>query len=121
MIPLPWMILGITLLIGSAGIVGYQQGSKHTSDRIEAQTAREAAMVAEAQDVALRAAAEAIAKIDVQSVTIKQRTEREIVRIPADCVAPDSLLDLTNEAITGEPASDSGVPATDADAGGDVR
>jgi len=56
----------------------------------------------------------------VQEVTIRQKTEREIIRIPAECVAPDGLLDLTNEAITGKPAGNSGMPSAEPDGGGNL-
>lgn len=113
LIPLPWAILGVTLLIGLSGAFGYRQGAKHKADQIAAQTLREEAARAEA----LEAAAQAIAKIKVHHVTIRERTEKEIERVPAECVAPDSLHDITNEAITGRSAGPGSVPATDSDAG----
>ena len=116
LIPLPWTLLAGVLILGGSTAYAYRKGGQHKADEIAAQIV----MAQEAQDAALQTAAAEIAKINVQEVTIRQRTEREIVRIPADCIAPDSLLELTNEAITGKPAGDSGMPATDPDGGGDL-
>lgn len=90
-----------------------------------------AAQVVEAirqtREQAQQGAADAIAGIQITHQTIKQRVEREIVRLPSgdDCRIPDSILQLVNAALAGDRAAaadavraaDDGVPA-DAPAGG---
>jgi hypothetical protein len=80
----------------------------------------QAAAIQEAAQIASNAAAEAIAGIKVENTTIRQKVEKEIHTIPADCAVPDSVLDLTNQALTGQEPSDSGVPGSNADGVGDV-
>lgn len=60
------------------------------------------------------AAAKAISEIQVKHVTIRQNLEKELTRdvVYRDCVASPRVLELTNEAITGQsdPSSDRVVP-----------
>jgi len=114
----PWVLLAVTLLVIGSGAYGYRQGSIHKADSIAAQTARDEAMEKRVFDAAQKAAATAISKIKVERVAIHERTEKEIERIPAECVAPNSLHDITNEAITGIVAPrDSVVPVPGPDGG----
>lgn len=113
-IPLPWLLIGVLLTVGLSGALSYRAGVRHASDRIAAQEARDAA-TRQAIDKAI---AEGISKIKVQRVEIHERVEKEIERVPAECVAPDSLHELANEAITGTKSTGGGiVPAADPDAG----
>jgi uncharacterized protein YbjQ (UPF0145 family) len=117
MIPLPWLILAVTLLVGAAGASGYWQGGKHKEAEIVAQQARDAVIGQEAQDKALAAAADRVVKLDVQNKTIHAKTEvivREVT-VYRDCKhSPDGLRNV-NEALTGqaEPPADGQLPAAD--------
>jgi hypothetical protein len=115
MIPLPWLILGVTLLIGSAGATGYWQGAKHKADEIAAQTARDAALVEKARDAMTAAAAESISKIEVRNVTIRQKAETITREVPVygDCRHDKRMLDSVNEALTGQPPADGKLSAAD--------
>jgi hypothetical protein len=114
-IPLPWLLLSVTVLVGSAGIVGYQQGSRHKADQILAQQARDAAIL----ETAMQGAAEAIAQIEVKNVTIRQKAETITREVPVyrDCRHDPDGLQLVNEALTGKPAGTGKLPASDATAG----
>jgi hypothetical protein len=118
MIPLPWLILGVTLLIGASGASGYWQGAKHKEAEIIAQAARDAVIGQEAQDKALAAAAERVIQLDVQNKTIHAKTEVIVREVPVyrDCKhSPDGLRNV-NEALTGQAESpaDGKLPTTDA-------
>ncbi|RPI19661.1 MAG: hypothetical protein EHM65_01225 [Acidobacteriales bacterium] len=111
MIPLPflpWLILAVTLLVGAAGAGGYWQGSKHTRDQIEAQVAREAALVDKTREAASLAAAEAISKIEVKNVTIRQKAETITREVPVygDCRHDSRTLGLLNDALAPGAAED---------------
>jgi hypothetical protein len=117
MIPLPWLILAVTLLVGAAGASGYWQGAKHKEAEIVAQQARDAVIGQEAQDKALAAAAERVIQLDVQNKTIYAKTEVIVREVPiyGDCHhSPDGLRNV-NEALTGqaEPPADGKLPAAD--------
>jgi hypothetical protein len=102
MIPLPWLILAVTLLIGSAGATGYWQGAKHKEAEIVAQQARDAVIGQEAQDKALQAAADRVVKLDVQNKTIHAKTEVIVREVPVygECKHDPSTLQLLNDALT---------------------
>ncbi len=117
-VPLPWMIIGLLAAVGAAGTLGYVKGSQHTGDRIAADLALTAEATREAQQQALTAAAEQIAKLDVETRVIRQKTEVITREVPVyrDCRhSPDGLQNV-NEALTGEgPATgDRQLPAPDA-------
>jgi hypothetical protein len=124
MIPLPflpWIILGVTLLVGAAGAGGYWQGSKHKADEIAAQQAREAALVDKAADAAALAAADAISKIEVKNVTIRQKAETVVREVPVygDCRHDPRTYGLLNDALSSgaaeaKPADRGKLPAADA-------
>ena len=124
MIANPWVILTAVALfavsIAGTGWKAYQMGRDHEI----ASQAKAAEVERRATDAALKVTAEAIAGIEVKSVTIRQRTEKEIERVPVyrNCVAGDSVLELTNAAILGtEPPGDSVLPGAGGDDGGDLR
>ena len=114
MIPLPWMILGVTLLIGSAGVVGYQQGSKHKANEIAAQQLRDAAIL----ETAMQGAAEAIAELEVKQTTIRQKVETIIREVPVytECRNTPDVVGLLNDALIsgGESAGGGELPGIDA-------
>lgn len=122
MIPLPlvpWLILAVTLLVGAAGAGGYWQGSKHKADEIAAQQAREAALVEKASQASQQAAAEAISRIEVKNVTIRQKAETITREVPVygDCRHDPRTLGLLNDALASgaapaEPADQGKLPRT---------
>jgi hypothetical protein len=116
-IPLPWMILGFLLAVGGAGAAGYIKGGKDTGNRIATDLALTAEATRKAQGEALQAAAESIAKIDVKTTTIRQKTEVITREVPVygTCRHSADGLRNVNEALTGteSPASDGKLPAPD--------
>jgi len=120
-IPQAWLvgILGALLGVAGAGWQGYRMGK----DSVIADQAREDKVRQETRDIALATIANAIYRQKQQRVTIRQETEREIVHLPGNCVAPDRVLELINAAITGQPvpAGTSELPATGADDRRDFR
>jgi hypothetical protein len=122
MIPLPWAIIGVCLLVAASGASGYWKGGKDRANAIYAQQAREAVVAQEAQDRALEAAAKEIAKIEVRNVTVRQKAETIVREVPVygACVHDDRVFDLLNEAITGKPAPDRKLPGNRAPDGQDV-
>jgi hypothetical protein len=117
-IPLPWMLLAFLIAVGGAGATGYWKGGKDTGNRIAADLARTAAATREAQDAALNAAAEHIAKLDVKSTTIRQKTEVITREIPiyGDCRHDPRTLGLLNDALgaSAESADPGELPGPDA-------
>jgi hypothetical protein len=121
MIPLPWLILAVTLLIGAAGAGGYWQGARHKADEIAAQTAREAVLVEKTREAAQQAAAEAISRIEVKNVTIRQKAETITREVPVyrDCHHTPDALGLLNDALApgaaeSRPVDRRQLPAADA-------
>jgi hypothetical protein len=116
-IPLPWALLAVVLLIAASGASGYWKGGKDRENAIVAQQAREAVIAQEAQDKALQAAADRIVKLDVENKTIHAKTEVIVREVPVygDCRhSPDGLRNV-NEALTGtKPDAEGRVPAADA-------
>jgi hypothetical protein len=112
------MLLAFVVAVGGAGAAGYWKGGKDTGNRIAADLALSAEATREAQQQALTAAAEQIAKLDVETRVIRQKTEVITREVPVyrDCRhSPDGLQNV-NEALTGEgPATgDRQLPALDA-------
>ncbi len=85
-------------------------------DKASLDHVKDAQLIADAAAAVERTTAKAISEIEVKHVTIRQNLEKELTRdiVYRDCVASPRVLELTNEAITGqaEPASDSIVPAS---------
>ena len=121
MIPLPWLLLAVVLLVGASGATGYWQGSKYTADQIAAQAAREAALVEKTREVAALAAAEQISKIEVRNTTIRQKAEVITREVPvySECRNDPRTLSLLNESLSpgtaeARPAGGGKLPAADA-------
>lgn len=87
-------------------------------DRKEADQAREQSLVQSAVDAANRVSAEAIAKIEVKNLTIRQEVQREIIERPVyrDCKHSPDVMRNINEALSPrpKPAGDSKLPRTNA-------
>lgn len=114
----PWLLLSALLALGASHTFAYVKGGSAKENSILAEQKRQDDLLAKFQ----QSTADAISQIKVKNVTVRQETEREIVHLPADCVAPDRLLELTNEAITGNPAvSASELPAARGDDREDIR
>lgn len=115
--------LAAIVLIGAGG--GLYAWGRHDGRQLElAERATQDEIARVAADAAATAAAGAIAKIEVKHVTVRQQIEREILEKPVyrGCFADERVFELTNEAITGNPAARSGeLPAAGADDGGDLR
>jgi len=108
-------LIALVGLLGGGSYAGWTARDwKAAAD--ERQANKAATLVMEARQQAALGAADAIAKIEVRNVTIRQKTEREILERPVyrDCRADDRVFALTNEALTGRSAggSDSGLPGT---------
>lgn len=113
--PYKWAAIGTAVIVslGSASFIGFQVGSTFTQGRWDS------AVIAQAKGeaAALKAAAEAIAKIEVKSETHIQplRTEIRTNTVYRDCKhSPDSVRNL-NALITGveQPRTgDSSLPAS---------
>lgn len=75
---------------------------------------KDAELIQNAALAAQTAASQAIAKIEVKHVTIRQNLEKELTHdvVYRDCVASPRVLELTNQALTGIPdtPADSVVP-----------
>lgn len=114
----PYTVIGVALaaVLYSAGLV--YAGREWGIDSSEAAAAREERLVKAASSAAAASSAEAISKIEVQHVTIRQPVETRIreVRVYADCVHDPSVLRHINEARTGRPESAGGgeLPAASA-------
>lgn len=75
----------------------------------------EAARVA-TREAAQQGAADAISKIEIKQVTIRQAIETRIRDVPVyrDCRHAPGMLDSINAALTGQPAGDRVMPAASA-------
>jgi hypothetical protein len=116
----PWVILGATLAIATALGGAYVKGRGDGKAVIIAQQSRDDHVRMETLQLAQLAAAEEIAKIEVKHVTVRQKLETQILERPVyrDCIADDSVFELTNEAITGQaPAARGELPGSSADDG----
>lgn len=124
MVANPWVLLSVCLALSGAVGGAYMKGrsdgraveiaERVTLDEV-AKTAREASQ---------QAAAEAIAKIEVKNVTIRQKLATEIREKPVyrDCFADQRVLDTVNEAITGNlTAGESELPTANSDDRQNVR
>lgn len=119
MIPIPlWILLAAVIAWGASAGGAYVYGRSDGRELEQATQLREADIEQRATNAASRAAAAAIANIEVKHVTVKQRVETEIRDRPVyrDCQHPDSVLRDINEALTGqpEPTGDRELPAAGA-------
>lgn len=113
----PWLLLAIgagwVASIGGSFFYGQDVGR----DSVVAEQARTRAVIQETRDLAQQGAAQAIADMEVQNVTITQpiRTEVRTNTVYRECThTPDGLRAL-NAAITGraEPVGESKLPGPD--------
>lgn len=111
-----YLIAGLVglLLAGSAYLKGRTDGAKIE----EAKHLTAQALVDQARDAMIDKAAEAIAKIEVKHVTIRERLDTEIREVPTyvDCRHSPDGLRLVNEALTNgkESPNDRVLPEPDA-------
>ena len=108
---------GIIAAIVMSLIIGAYAYGRHDGKQLaDAHQLQLDAVARTAREAANRGAAEAIAKIEVQHVTIRQEIQREILEKPIyrDCRHDDIGLSLVNEALHGRRADSSQLPAADA-------
>lgn len=100
----------ISLLLALAG--GWRLGIDHMK---ASASDIEAARVA-TREAAQQGAADAISKIEIKQVTIRQAIETRIRDVPVyrDCKHAPGMLDSINAALTGQPAGDRVMPAASA-------
>lgn len=121
----PYVILAAVVLlglsIGGAGWQGFRLGRDH---EIAAQ-AKQDEVVKASREAMQQTAAEAIGRIEIKHVTLKQQLDTEIREKPVyrDCVATPDGLRYINAALTGEdePAHNSLVPSASAADGPELR
>lgn len=116
----PWVICILGALLAGAIGGAYVKGRADGADKVIARQATEDQIRFETLQLAQLAAAEEIAKIEVKHVTVRQELETKILERPVyrDCVADDSVFELTNEAITGTASASGGkLPAAGANDG----
>jgi hypothetical protein len=103
-------LLAVVVATGSAYIKGRSDGEDLEAGRRDAETLK----LAQVEKAAQRGAAEAISKIEVQNVTVRQQLQTKIQErvVYRDCRHDDDSLRVLNAAITGrdQPASDSKLP-----------
>lgn len=115
----PRLWLAVLLLLGATNFFSYWKGERSGRQAVESRLLRDDAIARTATDAALKATAEAISKIEVKNVTIRQTLEKEIHKEPVyrDCRHTSDGLRTINNALTGSStisASDSKLPGTDA-------
>ena len=113
-----YLVIGLAVLslVGTAG--GYIAGRMDGAKLKEADQLRDQAIVQEARDAMLEAAAQSIATITVRHQTIRQEVQREIIEKPVyrDCRHSVDTFRLLNDALQNRDIQppDSGVlPRTD--------
>lgn len=114
----PWTICVLgALLVGSYGVVGYK-AYRAGQNQVIAETARLIENEVRVREAAIAGAAEAIAKIEVRNVTIRQKAETVTREVPVyrDCRHDGDGLRLLNEALSpgAQSAPESKLPGTDA-------
>jgi hypothetical protein len=113
----PWVILAASAaLLTSYGVVGYKAYKAGQNDII-AETAKLLDQEVRTRDAAIAAASEAISKIEVRNVTVRQKAETITREVPVyrDCRHDGDGLRLLNQALTDahEPAAGGQLPAPD--------
>ena len=110
----PYAILAIVATVGALTGGAYWQGRQDGRNGCEAAAAREERVGVMAAESAASAAAVAISKIEVQHVTIRQKTDTVIREVPVyrDCRHDPGVLRDINAARTGvaEPAGGGKLP-----------
>jgi hypothetical protein len=113
----PYVALGLLLAVvasyGAVGFKAYQLGQ----DNVIAEQAKLQDVETRTRDAALAAASEAISKIEVRNVTIRQKAETITREVPVygDCRHDPVGLQLVNQALgtEAEPAGRDKLPAAD--------
>lgn len=112
----PWVLLAAGLaLAASHGAVGYK-AYRLGQDNVYAEQAKLEEVEKRTREAALIATAEAISKIEVRNVTIRQKAETVVREVPVyrDCRHDPSGLQLVNEALTAPGSAGGGkLPGTD--------
>ena len=108
-------LIALVAILASGLGSGYA-GWTFSRDYYAAKAIENKELIERAAQASREAAATAISGIEVKNVRITQKLETEIREKPVyrDCVADDSVFNLTNEAITGQESGDPGVPASGA-------
>lgn len=117
-----WPQLGLSLaLAGGLGIAGaglYLEGKKAGRNEVRAQVASQTDIAREAAQIAATISAQAISKIEVKNVTVRQQLEREVLtrEVFRDCRSGPAAVGLLNDspgvaAESAEPAGGGVVPA----------
>lgn len=110
-------IIVLVLVVASYAFVGFH-AYRAGEDHCVAETAKLVAVEVRTRDAAIAAAGEAIARIEVRNVTIRQKAETVTREVPVyrDCRHDPDGLRLVNEALAGgaEPAGGGKLPAPDA-------
>lgn len=114
-------LIALVAILASGLGSGYA-GWTFSRDYYAAKAIENKELIERAAQASREAAAEVISGIEVKNVRITQKLETEIREKPVyrDCVADDSVFNLTNEAITGQESGDPGVPASGANDGQDL-
>ncbi len=105
----PWLLLAALLIILASFGGGYLKGRDDASSTCSSHQA----LIAETALQAQAAAAQEIAKIEINHKTIKQKVEREIQTVPVyfDCKHSAGGLRLINQALAnGQPVDDRKLP-----------
>jgi hypothetical protein len=102
----PARIASLLVALIAAVAIGFKVGMDVKRGQWDAAKVAES----EAKDKALKAAAEAIARIEVKHQTIVQKVRHEISKEPVfrDCTLPDSAVGLLNAAASGASEPDGG-------------
>ena len=112
----PWVILAVGVALATShGVVGYR-AYQMGQDNIIAEQAKLADVEKRTRDAALAVTSEAISKIEVRNVTIRQKAETITREVPVyrDCRHDAVGLQLVNEALAAPKSPDRGkLPATD--------
>lgn len=116
MISNPYVLAAaLALLALTHGAVGYK-AYRMGQDNVIAETAKLVDVEVRTRDAALAAAGEAISKIEVRNVTIRQKAETVTREVPVyrDCRHDPDGLRLINQALIDPKPADSGkLPAAD--------
>lgn len=114
-----YLLAGVLLAwVASLGW-SYYSGHQAGEEQCMAEQLRDLEVARIATDAAAASAAEAISKIEVRNVTIRQKLEREVREVPVyrDCRHSPDGLRAVNEALIGagpEPTGGGQLPAADA-------
>lgn len=114
----PYVVLALAAaVVASYAAVGYK-GYRMGEDHCVAENAKLVAVEVRTRDAAIAGAAEAIQKIEVKNVTIRQKAETitRVVPVYGDCRHDPDGLRLVNQALAAgkaEPADRRELPRTD--------